>query len=96
MDEQIRIVVDKTIDFIKRDANINGSFRYWIDHFDGRNKVFDHVLSKKDKFDPTKGNLNGYFSTLARHYILLIYKKDQQSIETIMERERRINELLGI
>ena len=46
MDEQIRIVVDKTIDFIKRDANINGSFRYWIDHFDGRNKVFDHVLSK--------------------------------------------------
>jgi len=96
MDEQIRIIVDKTIDIIKRDANINGSFRYWIDHFDGRNKVFDHVLSKKDKFDPNKGSLNGYFTTLAKHYILLMYKKDLQSIEIIMERERKIKELLGI
>lgn len=96
MDEQIRIIVDKTIDIIKRDANINGSFRYWIDHFDGRNKVFDHVLSKKDKFDPNKGSLNGYFVTLAKHYILLMYKKDLQSIETIMQRERRIKELLGL
>jgi hypothetical protein len=96
MDEQIRTIVDKTIDIIKRDTKINGSFRYWIDHFDGRNKVFDHVLSKKDKFDPNKGSLNGYFNTLAKHYILRMYKNDQQSIETIMERERRIKELLGI
>ena len=96
MDDQIRTTVDKTIDFIKRDTNVKSCFRYWIDHFDGSDKVFDHVLSKKDKFDPNKGSLNGYFSTLAKHYILIMYKKEEEFIKTIMERERRINELLGI
>ena len=95
MDEQIRIVVDKTFDFIKRDSNVE-SFRYWIDHFDGIDKVFDLVLSKKDQFDSKKVSLNGYFSTLTKHYILFMYYKEEEFIKTIMERERRINELLGI
>ena len=48
----------------------------WLD----RDSLINYVISKKDKYDPNKGNFDGFFGTIAKSYIISCYGKYKKNI----------------
>ena len=82
MDNEIIDVVNRILDFYSKGPSYD-SLSYWVFSFDRikRNRLIDCVLSKKDKFDPSKGNLNAYFSEITKRYLTNLYHRDRKRIK---------------
>lgn len=82
MDNEIKEIVSKVINYHIKNNQIN---------ILNTNELIDLVLSKKDKFDPNKGKLESYFTTMTRRYMILLHKRD----EAIIKRDNRIQRLIN-
>ena len=68
MEDEIRILVNKIIVNYTRRTNIVGAF---LD----QEELINKVISKKDKFDPTKGKFNSYFSYITNNYMSVLLNR---------------------
>lgn len=90
MDNEIRVLVNKCLDFYSISTNI-------VEYID-RDEVISLVLSKKHKYNPNhsaKNSFNNYFSTLTKRYMSLLYKKEEERIKLVMKREDKLNQILN-
>ena len=53
------------------------------------------VLPYKSRFDPNRGSFNGFFGTITKNYMILLYRKDEARIKLVMAREEKLNQLFG-
>ena len=69
MDNEIKKLVNKCLDFYSRQKNI-------LEYID-RDEVINLVLSKKQSYNPNRGKsgFNNYFSIVTKRYMLILYKK---------------------
>jgi hypothetical protein len=87
MDSEIKALVIKCLDFYSRQTKIT-------EHID-RDELINLVLSKKHHYNSNKGSFKGYFATVAKSYMLKLYKEEEVRIKLVMAREEKLNLLLN-
>lgn len=85
MDKEIEELVDKCI---KAYSKTKFSFI-------NREKLIERVQSHKSKFNPNKGSFNTYFTTITKHSMIVLYKKEEERIELVISRNKKINQILN-
>jgi hypothetical protein len=85
MDSEIKTLVIKCLDVYKNTK---------IGNVDS-DELIKLVLPYKSRFDPNRGSFNGFFGTITKNYMMLLYRKDEARIKLVMAREEKLNLLLN-
>jgi hypothetical protein len=85
MDSEIKALVYKCL---------NGYKNKNIGNVDS-DELIKLVLPYKSRFDPNRGSFNGFFGTITKNYMMLLYRKDEARIKLVMARNEKINQILN-
>jgi hypothetical protein len=92
MENEIINTVNKVINEHRLKSN-SSNYIFWIDNFNHKDDIIKYVLSKSRFFNPNKGSFNGFFETITKSYMIILFHSEKEKIKLIMERESKLNQL---